>query len=167
MSRILARCGADVLVDEGTRWVFGHQAGGGGGTFLYVSALIAVIVGGNGIFWMTQGVWRLGLGMLAASALFIWLFVAFRRSQKAARTSPVLPALVLDFDAQALLDGQGRRLASLDQVQFASVFQLGSSSRALECRWGGEKRIVLRGSPFGGSIGPAIDALRSRGVKVA
>jgi hypothetical protein len=172
MSRILARCGGDVLVDEGARWVFGQQSGGGGGTLLYVLGLCACIIGANGVFWTIQGArggpgLGLGLSMLATAAVAVALFVLARRSRNAARERPVVPHLVLDFEARALLDGQGNRLASLDEVRFARVWQLASSSRALECRWGSQRRVVLRGSPFSGSVEPAAEALRTRGVAEA
>ena len=170
-ARTLARCGSDVLVEDGERWIFGRQPGTGGGTLVFVLGLLAVIVTINGVVQTVLGSAGAGVGvglvMLAVGLLFVWATVAIvRRRNRLRASAPVEPVLVLDFPTSTLRTGDDRELAPLAEVEFVARMQLASSASALHCRWPGGSRVVLRGNPFGGSIGPAEDALRSRRLRV-
>jgi hypothetical protein len=170
MQRIIARCGADVLVDHDGRWVFGRQPGAGMGTLLFVLGLVTAVLAVNATIWLTSAARGgfglvLGLSMLGGAVVLGAALVLAVRARARARGRAVQPLLVLDFQRAALLDGAGNALAPLQHVAFESVMQLTSSSEALVCRWGPSSRVeVLRGSPFGGSVTPAVEALRQRGI---
>lgn len=164
---VLVRCGDGVLVDEGTRWVFGRQPGTGGNVVAFVFALVGVILTGNGIAQLVLGeLIAFGIAASVFGALVIWAAVGLVRARNRQRAvAPLRPLLQLDFTSGMLLDAAGQPLAPLHEVGFAAAMQLTSSARALHCRWPGGDVVVLRGDAFGGGIAPAIDALRSRGLR--
>jgi hypothetical protein len=145
VSTILVRCGDGVLVDTGSRWIFGRQPGTGGSVVVFVLGIVGSILLVNGLVQLVLGE-LLAFGVIAALA-------------------GVEPLLQLDFGTGTLLDATGRPLAPLGEVEFTSSMQLTSSARALRVRWNGGDVVVLRGDAFGGGIGPATDALRSRGLR--
>jgi hypothetical protein len=165
MQTTIARCGSGVLVADGERWTFGHQPGTGGNVLVYLFGLIGTIFSVNGIaIAVTQHIG--GLALLVVGLPLLATAVAIVRSRNKRRMNPTLqPIVVLDFAVGMLLDGIGRPLAPLAQVAFSAHFQLFSSARMLECRWPGGHVVVLRGDAFGGSIAPARDALRRRGLR--
>ena len=165
MQTTIARCGSGVLVAEGERWMFGHQPGTGGNLLVYIFGLLGTIVSVNAIVMAaTEHIAALALLLIGLPLLAIAAAVV--RSRNAARKTTMLqPIIMLDFASGMLLDGAGRPLAPLAQVFFFPSFQLFSSARKLECQWPGGRVVVLRGDPFGGSIGPARDALRRRGLR--
>jgi len=163
---VLARCGDWVLVAEGERWTFGRQPGTGGNVMLFVLALLGTIAIVNAGVALVQG-WVAGVGVLALGAVLLGLaFVWFRRRNGLRETSPVQPIVVLDLANAVLLGPTGQVLAPLARVVFSKELQLASSARKLECAWPQGQLTVLRGDAFGGSIAPAVDALRSRGFRV-
>jgi hypothetical protein len=164
---ILVRCGQDVLVDEGQRLVFGRQPGTGGNAMFFVGGLFGTILLTSGIsVTATGGALGAGIGLVAIGATLVTLVVrTVRRRDRLRPTVPVVPLVVLDLAAGMLLDGRGRVLAPLSEALFEPRFQLTSSSRALACRWPTGEVEILRGDAFGGGIGPAIDALRGRGLR--
>jgi len=165
MPTMIARCGSGVLVAEGERWTFGHQPGTGGNVFAFVLGLFGVILSANAVtIAVTQHI--AGLALLLVGLPLLAAAVALVRSRKVSRTTAaIVPLVVLDFATGMLLDRTGRPLAPLAQVVFAARMQLASSARMLECRWPAGHLVVLRGDAFGGSIGPALDALRGRGLR--
>jgi drug/metabolite transporter (DMT)-like permease len=166
MQTTIARCGSGVLVAEGERWIFGHQPGTGGNVLVFVLGLLGVVFSVNSITISMMGAIGVGVGFLLVGGLLIAAAVTVvRRRSATRREAAVAPLVVLDFASGMLLDTTGRSLAPLTDVAFASRMQLASSARALECRWSGGNMIVLRGDAFGGGIGPALDALRSRGLR--
>jgi hypothetical protein len=139
----------------------------------YLHAL-AFTLGANGVAQLVmaaRGVTGLiaGLVLAAITVPLVAALVHLVKRRRRARVSATMqPRLVLDFGAGQLLDARGAVLAPLQEVSFDKVMQLASSSRALKCRWGKDGGlVVLRGSPFAGGIGPAVDALRARGLAVS
>ncbi len=167
MSTILVRCGDGVLVDTGSRWIFGRQPGTGGSVVVFVLGIVGSILLVNGLVQLVLGE-LLAFGVIAALAGLgiVGGAVAFARARSRKRAmAGVEPLLQLDFGTGTLLDATGRPLAPLGEVEFTSSMQLTSSARALRVRWNGGDVVVLRGDAFGGGIGPATDALRSRGLR--
>jgi hypothetical protein len=162
----LARCGDWVLVADGDRWTFGHQHGTGGNVLVFVLVLVGGIAAMGGVVltfvvspFALVGV-AIGAGLLALARWWV-------RRRNLARTQTAVDAIVvLDLANGWLLAPDGRQLAPLSEVVFTKAFQLASSARKLECAWPRGKVTVLRGDAFGGSIEPAVDALRSRGLRV-
>jgi hypothetical protein len=164
--QVLVRCGQDVLVADGERWVFGRQPGAGGNVFVYVLILLGVIFSLNGVIWLLQAQWALGASLLLPGALLLAVAIWFLRARRSTRAAAkVLPIVVLDFPSGMLLGADLRPLAPLGEVEFSWTLQAFSSARALQCRWRGRSLVVLRGDAFGGGIGPAIDALKRRGLR--
>ena len=162
---VIARCNGTLLVEDGDRLGVVEQGGGWVGTALFVTGLIALILAGNGIFWLTQ-VPALGAGLLAGAALAIAAAVAlFRARRRRAAAPPAAPWLVFDLGAGALRDGAGATISPLDQVRIARAWQAGSSSKALVVNHRGGKVVVARGTPFGDDVDAIEHALRARGVR--
>lgn len=157
-----------MLVADGERWTFARQPGGGGNVFVFVVGLVAFLLIGNGAVMIASHVVA-GVVMLAVGAGLAALAVVFIRRRAGTRTtSPLQPIVVLDLAGGWLLAASGQPIAPLADVQFRKEMQLASSARMLVCTWPPQGRVVvLRGDAFGGSIGPAIDALRSRGLRVS
>ncbi|OBB14442.1 hypothetical protein A5731_13210 [Mycolicibacterium conceptionense] len=63
------------------------------------------------------------------------------------------PVAVFDRARGVLIDGDGKVLAPLSQVQLARRMQLGSSSPKLVAVTPSGDRILKRGNPFNGGIG--------------
>ncbi len=109
----------------------------------------------------------LGFALIAAAVLgglgASWTWAAEKRDRGAIPAREAWIAVV-DLEARTLETPEGEILAPLSDVRFAPVMQLGSSSRALAAKWPGGSRVVYRGSPFAGSIQPAVEALRRHGV---
>jgi len=97
-------------------------------------------------------------GLLVASGAF---FV--RKARERMREAPVAPRMVLlviDVGASTVRDAGGQALCPLAQLEIGRAMQIGSSSAALRARWPGGKRIIARGTPFGGDVGPIEATLR-------
>ncbi|MEM7356176.1 MAG: hypothetical protein AAF657_35500, partial [Acidobacteriota bacterium] len=142
---------------------------------LFVLALLTVIVGGNGIVWLTLG-FRSGqinvLGVVLTAVAALTSFGASRIWAAEKRDRTVIPGreawvAVIDLETQTLESPRGESLAPLPSVRFLSVMQLASSSRALAAHWPGGSLVVYRGNPFAGSSLEARDALRSHGVETS
>lgn len=98
------------------------------------------------------------VGLLAGSGV-----VLVRRHREAQRQQPVTPRmvlLVLDLGEGAVRDGAGHALCALAQLQVGRAMQLASSSTALRASWPGGRKVIARGSPFGGDVGPIEATLR-------
>ncbi len=161
----LARCGDWVLVAQGERWTFGRQRGTGGNVLIFVLALVGFIAAFNGVV-LTFTVSPYGLiGLAFGAGLLTLAFRRLRHRNRARAHAAVDPLVILDLAGGWLLGAGGQPMAPLSQVAFTTASQLASSARMLECTWPGGKVIVLRGDAFGGSIGPAVDALRRRGLR--
>lgn len=172
--KTLAVCGGYELIEEGPRLLFVERGTDAHAIALFVLGLLALILGANGI--LQVGLWAgggghpvaglvLGLGAVLSAVLFVALWRA--RKVKAGRPlERHHVALAIDLGQGALVDGNGRPLAGLDGVVFRSVFQVASSSRALELCYRGGTRVVARGSPFTGSIHGFVEVLQQRGFRV-
>jgi hypothetical protein len=167
MTTVLVRCGDGVLVDDGTRWVFGRQPGARGNVAAFVFALVGLILAGNGVVQLVIGeLIAFGIAASVFGVLILCVAVGLVRARDRQRVAaPLQPLLQLDFASGLLLDAAGRPLAPMAEVVFSAAMRLTSSARALHCRWPGGDMVVLRGDAFGGGIAPAIDALRSRGLR--
>ncbi|HWB77648.1 MAG TPA: hypothetical protein VG755_21930 [Nannocystaceae bacterium] len=162
----IARCGDGVLVADEERWTFGRQPGTGGNVLMFVLWLVGCILLSGGIAARAAG-WAFVitaslLGIVSIALGFAWLW----RRDRARQRAPIVPIVVLDLSAGVLLGPNLETLAPLASVVFSAEFQLASSSRKLVCAWPGGRVTVLRGDAFGGSIAPAVAALRSRGLRM-
>jgi hypothetical protein len=163
---VIAESAGVVLVENGPLIYFVDRRTGGLSIAVFVIALVAVIAGVNGGVLLAGG-HAAGAVVLGVAVLAVAVLVLVLRSlrRQRGRSLEHLPrTLIIDRDAGVVLRGDGRTLAQLDAVRFVSVFQLGSSSRALACEHPGGRVVVCRGSPFSGSIGPHLEALRGRGL---
>jgi len=140
----------------------------------FVLALFTLIAGGNGIVWLMVGI-RSGeaseLGGVLIAVAAVAGFGASRVWAAEKRDRTVIPGqdtwvAMLDLGTQTLESPQGESLAPLSSVHFASVMQIGSSSRALAARWPGGSMVVYRGNPFAGSAQEARDVLQSHGFEM-
>ncbi len=163
---VLARCGDWVLVAEGERWTFGRQPGGGGNLVVFLLGLFGALLVGNSVTAIMGG-WRPGYGVLALGlGILVLAGLWIRRRDRMRATAAVQPIVVLDFANAVLLGPTGQVLAPIARVVFSRELQLASSARKLECAWPQGQVTVLRGDAFGGSITPAVEALRRRGFRV-
>lgn len=165
----IATCGGYEMVEDGPRIYFIDRATNGHAVALFVLGLIAVIGGVNGVVWAASRQLLLAAILLGVAAVFAGIFALVLRARRRRAALPwhELPRLAsIDRQTGAAHDDQGRAIAPLQQVVFAPVFQIGSSSKALALRHPGGSIVIARGSPFSGSIHDFIDALRVRGLAV-
>lgn len=173
MSRI-AECNGFELLEEGPRLLFVERRTDNLLIAIFVAVLVAVLTSMNAFFQIVLAISGKGFPGLAAilalvAAAAVTLAVYLNRARKARMAGPPKPhqiALVIDRDQGAIVDAAGQTVAPLDGVMFRSVFQVGSSSKALELCFAGGTRIIARGSPFGGSVEELIGPLRQRGFRV-
>ena len=171
-SEILCESAGWVLFSDGQRLVFADLGTSWRRVLLFVLALLSLITGVNGIVWLVAGMRSgqtstLGIALLAAGGLAgagAWWTWALEKRDRATIPARDAWVAVLDLEAQTLETPEGELLAPLSDVRFAPAMQLASSSRALAAEWPGGSRVVYRGSPFAGSIGPVLEALRQYGV---
>jgi hypothetical protein len=169
--QMVARCNEMVLLEDGPRLIIAERETVSA-TLLFVLGLVSFILGANAVVWLVVGLRGGGTLILGAcmagGALVVGLGLrlALRRRRQAAAAPPVT-MLVLDRASGTLTDAGGRPLAALAQVGFATQLQLGSSSRALACRWPGGSTVIARGNPFGDSVDDFVDALAKAGFRTA
>jgi hypothetical protein len=168
--RAVADNGGYVLADDGARLLF-LQRRILPSWAAFVPGLLAVIALGNGAV-------QLGLGHLVPGGVLVVVgavagfglraALGRRRRARAAPLDPGSAVLVIDLGAQTLLDGAGRTLAPLHAVRLERSMQATSSARAIRIVWPGGAEVVYRGDALvpGGSIGAAVEALRTRGLFV-
>lgn len=169
---ILCESAGWVLFSDGARLVFADRRTSYRHVLVFVLALIVVIAGSNGIWWLVVGLragtaHQLGIvlilvaGLSGFAASRIWSAVKQERTEIPARDAWVA---VIDLEARTLEAAGGEVLAPLSSVRFVPVWQLSSSSRALAAKWPDGSRVVYRGSPFAGGFQAARDALRRHGA---
>jgi len=101
----------------------------------------------------------LGVGILAG---FGMAFGA--RSLRRSRLTPlesIRPVAVFDRLRRTYVDADGQIVAPLDQVRIERRMQIGSSSPKLVAVTPAGDRVLMRGNPFGASIGNADDVLNA------
>lgn len=162
--RVIASCNDRVLCERGHDLVIARRPGGVSVTVLFVLALVAFIVGVNGVFQLVQALrglspWPIPLVMLTVTALAAFGFALAYRKRRRDAALPLVPELVVDPHHGVLRDAGGQVIAPLAQVRFERQLQLGSSSAALACRWPGGALVIARGNPFGESVDEVADAL--------
>lgn len=164
-----------VLFSDGPRLVFANRRTAYQRVLVFVLALITLIAGANAVVWLMRGLRSSEISILGAALTAVAVLAGFGASKVWAtekRDRQVIPGretwvAVLDLETQTLESPRGETLAPLSSVDFASVLQLGSSSRALAARWPEGSLVVYRGNPFAGSYREARDVLEAHGVEAA
>jgi hypothetical protein len=164
MDPVIASCNEQVLCRRGDALVLARRPPAPGPTWVFVSALLALILGVNGVVQAVLAATGGGhpvaaavlLGLAAAAGAGLRAVLAARR-RAAAR--PPVPELVFDPGAGVLRDANGRVIAALADVRLERRMQLASSSRALACAWPSGSRVIARGNPFGEGVDAIADAL--------
>ena len=167
--RVLADNGRFVLAEDGTRLLFFERRILPTWT-AYVPGLLTFIAMGNVVIQLVAGNVAAAGVLLAISVVSGVVLLAAMRSRRQSRAKPLDATdahVQLDLEARTLLDGDGRVLASLDEVRVDKAMQLTSSARALRIVWPGGQRVVYRGDPLArnGSIATPAAALEERGVR--
>ena len=163
--RILADTGGIVVTDDGRRVnVFDRRTGALAVT-AFVLGVLTLVVGGFGLVALITGNPSRGVGALFTAAgvvLAVLLFVAVR-SFRRRRRQPLhacRSVAVLDRKLNLFSYGGGG-LIQLDQVHFASRFQIGSSSPKLVAVTPGGTKVLKRGNPFDGGVGNVHELLNA------
>ncbi len=142
------------VVDRGWGWV---------STAMFVFGLIAFIFTlAPVVLAVALGVPLLGLGVLvglsAAGAIIL-----VRGSREKKRGEPVAAKsvlLVIDVGGGEVREVGGQSICALADLNIGRRMQIGSSSKALQATWPAGKRVIARGTPFGGDVGPIEATLR-------
>lgn len=163
----IARCNGVVLVESGQVVRLIEEGGRWIPTARYVAALVALIVGVNGIanpaLPFAARLVMVAIGVLSG-AVAVWL----HRQRKAPADGPQggVTIAIFDFGAGLLRDPSGQVMAPLSDVRLSRTWQLTSSARALSMSHPSFGRVVLaRGNPFGDSVSEIEDALVARGLR--
>lgn len=172
--KTLAVCGGYELIEDGSRLLFVHRGTDGYAIGLFVIGLLAFILGTNGVVQVAMALDGNGhlvagivLGLFALAAVGVFVVLWRAKMAKAGRgLDRQMVSFAIDQAQGALVDADGRPFAALQGVVFRPVFQLASSSKALEVRYAGGTMIVARGNPFTGSIEGFVGVLRQRGYRV-
>ncbi len=163
----IARCNNVALLESGRVSRLVEQGGSWLPTARYVTAIIAIIVGLNGLANTTLPIdTRVGMLTIAVlcGAAAVWLHDQRKAQAKSSKAGVTI--VTFDFGAGQLLDAAGRALAPIAEVRLKRTWQLASSSRALSLRHASFGRIIIaRGNPFGDSVSELEDALVARGLK--
>ncbi len=142
------------VADRGWGWM---------STAAFVFALVGVLMmAGAVVISYATGEPRVAFGLLlgvfvGSGALLV------RRSREQKRDQPVTEAMVLlviDVGAAEVREVGGQPICGLAELEIGRAMQIGSSSAALRASWPGGKRVIARGTPFGGDVGPIEATLR-------
>jgi len=142
------------VVDRGWGWVSTASFVFGLVAFLFTVAPIVLAV--------VLGKPLLGAGVLLG-ALAIGALLGIRKARDKQRSQPVgarSVLLVIDLGASTVRELGGQRICALPELSIGRAMQLASSSRALRATWPGGRRVIARGTPFGGDVGPIEATLR-------
>lgn len=159
--QLLVAQGSRRLYQAGARLLFCDR-GSQRTTARFIAGLLAGIFLANGIAQLAMRHVALGVPMLAIGSLGASIYFALDRARRKRNAAVDVPAvLVLDLAQGVLLDGNGRTLAPLADVRFASAFQFASSARALDVSYGGKTQRLFAGNGLAGhSPEPFLEALR-------
>jgi hypothetical protein len=163
-SRTLVDTGGLVVADDGRHVLVIDRGTGRLIVLAFVHGVVALIAGGFGLVTIVvdDGLpTALSVAFLAAGLLVALEAVLTYRRVTRLRTRPLQecrPVAVLDRQL-GLFSGGGGTLIPLDQVRFARVLQIGSSSPKLVALTPSGTRVLKRGNPFDGGIGNADEVL--------
>ena len=169
--RVIAETGRFVVAEDGPNVVVIDRGGGPMQILVFVLLVIALVFGGFGLATLVMTASSISSGVpaaISAALLGIGVLAAVgmaygARSQRRRRRAPLQnypPVAVFDRAQRTFIDAHGRSVARLDQVRIERRMQIGSSSPKLVVLTPAGERVLLRGNPFGGSIGKLDDALR-------
>lgn len=152
--QVLQAGNAIYVADRGWGWV---------STAMFVFGLIAFIFTvAPVVLAVALGVPLLGAGVVvglsAGGAIF--LVRGSREKQRGEPVSARSVLLVIDVGAGEVREVGGQRICALSELRIGRKAQITSSSRALQATWPAGKRILARGTPFGGDVGPIEATLR-------
>lgn len=170
----LASSSGTAIYKDGNMLYIVKGRGAGINTFIFLVAILVIILLGNGVLQLTVfkqqipqsatlGLVFIGAGLAALFVLWrLWLY------QKKLRSRPVSQPdylAIIDKSNNTLLDGQNRMLAPLQQVFIARKMQLTSSSPELLLQWSGGSLTLVKGNPFSGGISAVEQVLLSNGIR--
>lgn len=147
-------------------------------TIVFVCSLLALVFGVNGLVLSGWGLLNhaegmapvlTGLAGMVLSGLIIWGAVRLRRELAGKRLLPrsaLRTLLLIDPAGNAVLDGNGRVVAKLDELRLTLRFQVTSSARCLVAQWPQGEQVLVRGNPFAGGVDAICLALKKRGFRV-
>ena len=172
---VLARSAGCVVVRDGDRVILADKGTQGLAIGIYVSGLLAFVLGVNGLLQVVMsvvgpmrfpvlGVVFLGIAAVPASILVLLVRVFRRR-----RDAPIHPEhirCVVDQDRGIVLASDGSTLGAIDECRLARTFQLTSSSRALVLDTPRCRILLAAANPFSGSVKPLAEALAAVGVSL-
>jgi hypothetical protein len=169
--RVIAETGRFVVAEHGSNVVVIDRGGGPTHTLVFVLLVIALVFGGFGLTTLVMTAAGIPSGVPAAiSAALLGVSVLAAvgmaygaRSLRRRRLAPLQsypPVAVFDRTLRTFIDADGRNVARLDQVRIERRMQIGSSSTKLVVLTPAGEWVLMRGNPFGGSIGNLDEALR-------
>ncbi|WP_234788817.1 hypothetical protein [Mycolicibacterium iranicum] len=169
--RVIAETGRLVVAEDGPNVVVIDRGNGPTQILVFVLLVITLVFGGFGLATLVMTVVGTPSGVPAAisAALFGVGGVAAvgmaygARSQRRRRLAPLQsyrPVAVFDRSQRTFIDAEGRSVARLDEVRVERRMQIGSSSPKLVVITPAGEWVLMRGNPFGGSIGNLDEVLK-------
>lgn len=162
--RVIAETSRLVVAEDGPNVLVIDRGSGPMQILVFVLLVVAAVFGGFGLATLVMtasgtdsgvpaatSAALLGVGVLAGAGV-----VLSARSSRRRRRAPLdsfPPAAVFDRSRRIFIDADGHTVAPLDQVRIERRMQIGSSSPKLVALTPFGEWVLLRGNPFGGSIG--------------
>ncbi|MDG4669061.1 hypothetical protein [Mycobacterium sp. 236(2023)] len=170
--RVLADAGRLVVAEDGPNVLVIDRGNGPSEITVFVLLVITLVFGMFGLVTLLMSVAGsmstvslpvstalLGIGILAGFGMAYGA-----RSLRRSRLTPLeslRPVAVFDRLRRTYVDADGQIVAPLDQVRIERRMQIGSSSQKLVAVTPTGERVLMRGNPFGASIGNIDDVLNA------
>lgn len=163
-----------VIYKAGNKLHISKSSSIGTSTFLFVLALLAIILLANGVLQLTVfkdqlpdseklGYILMGIGIIF---FFIFLLVWKQYKKQAARPLQLLHSIcIVDIENNMLLDSQLKMLAPINEAYITRKMQITSSSPELLLCWNGGTLSLAKGNPFSGGIASLEKVLVANGIK--
>ena len=156
----LAKCGSRTLEQHDRRlYIVDHETDWTP-TARFVLGLLTLICGANAVLMgMTPSLRNVAYLLGPLALVFAAMFIAIGRYRAQQESTPGKRIITIDLD-HGLLNDRDEVVAPLSALSVRRVFQLTSSSKALELRWPNGAVEVARGNPFADDVGEIEHALR-------
>ncbi len=168
--RVIADTGRLVVAEDGPNVLVIDRGGGPAQIAVFVLLVLTLVFGGFGLITLlipaagstpaiptAVSAALLGVGVLAGLGMAYGVRSARRRRRTALDSLP--PVAVFDRRRRVYVGADGEIVAPLDHVRIERRMQIGSSSPKLVAATPQGNQVLMRGNPFGGSLGNVDEVL--------
>lgn len=145
--------GGFAIYEQGHQIILANRKLGDTYTFIFVLAILTIILGVNGglivSYNMTMGISLILIAALSGYAAY-FLYKRLQKQKEAALNEKTIVAII-DVERNLFLNSNGSQLAPMSEVRFSKGFNITSSSPSVIAKWGrGKSKVLFK---FSGLVG--------------